>query len=119
VLRSVGPPGSLFELLLPAGMRVVLSGSWPRSTASWMTVGVSALFRPFFAPTEGRPSIPIATLGRFAVDAPRRTQTQGPPRSAGTPAGTSTVGLSASSCRTGTPPDELSAQRGMVRSRRS
>lgn len=57
MLRAVGPQGSLFELLLPAGMRV-LSGELADIDAVLDDKRFFAPFREFFDPTEGRPSIP-------------------------------------------------------------
>jgi IS5 family transposase len=64
VLRTVGPQGSLFELLLPAGMRV-LSGELAAVDALLDDERFFGPFRPFFDPTEGRPSIPIETYLRL------------------------------------------------------
>jgi transposase, IS5 family len=64
VLRTVGPQGSLFELLLPAGMRV-LSGELARVDALLDDGRLFVPFRPFFDPVEGRPSIPIETYLRL------------------------------------------------------
>ena len=64
MLRTVGPQGSLFELLLPAGMRV-LSGELADVDGCWTTGGCSVPFRAFFDPSEGRPSIPIETYLRL------------------------------------------------------
>jgi transposase, IS5 family len=58
VLRTVGPQGSLFELLLPAGMRV-LSGELAEVDRLLDDRRLFAPFRRFFDPTEGRPSIPV------------------------------------------------------------
>ena len=60
MLRTVGPQGSLFELLLPAGMRV-LSGELAEIDALLDDRRLFAPFCSFFDPTEGRPSIPIET----------------------------------------------------------
>lgn len=60
VFRTVGPQGSLFELFLPAGMRV-LSGELAEID---VLLDDERLFRPFrshFDPSEGRPSIPMET----------------------------------------------------------
>jgi IS5 family transposase len=64
VLRTVGPQGSLFELLLPAGMRV-LSGELAEVDRLLDDRRRFGPFRPFFDPTEGRPSIPIETYLRL------------------------------------------------------
>ena len=64
VLRTVGPPGSLFELLLPPGMRV-LSGELAEVDRLLDDKRFFGPFRPFFDPTEGRPSIPIETYLRL------------------------------------------------------
>jgi transposase, IS5 family len=64
VLRTVGPPGSLFELLLPTGMRV-LSGELAEVDRLLDDRRLFVPFRPFFDPTEGRPSIPIETYLRL------------------------------------------------------
>jgi len=63
-LRTVGPQGSLFELLLPAGMRV-LCGELAKIDAVLDDDRLFAPFRPFFDPVEGRPSIPIETYLRL------------------------------------------------------
>jgi transposase, IS5 family len=64
VLRTVGPQGSLFELLLPAGMRV-LSGELAAIDGLLDDKRFFGPFRAFFDPTEGRPSIPIETYLRL------------------------------------------------------
>ena len=64
MLRTVGPQGSLFELLLPAGMRV-LSGELADVDRLLDDGRFFGPFRPFFDPTEGRPSIPIETYLRL------------------------------------------------------
>jgi len=64
VLRTVGPQGSLFELLLPAGMRV-LSGELAEIDALLDDERYFRPFRPFFDPVEGRPSIPMETYLRM------------------------------------------------------
>src|SRR3954451_25481801 len=64
VLRTVGPQGSLFELLLPAGMRV-LSGELAEIDVLLDDERYFRPFRPFFDPVEGRPSIPIETYLRL------------------------------------------------------
>jgi transposase, IS5 family len=64
VLRTVGPSGSLFELLLPPGMRV-LSGELADIDALLDDERFFGPFRAFFDPTEGRPSIPIETYLRL------------------------------------------------------
>lgn len=64
MLRTVGPQGSLFELLLPAGMRV-LSGELAEIDALLDDERYFRPFRPFFDPTDGRPSIPIETYLRL------------------------------------------------------
>jgi transposase, IS5 family len=65
MLRTVGPPGSLFELLLPAGMRV-LSGELAEIDAVLDDPRFFGPFRPFFSPF-GRPSIPMETYLRMMV----------------------------------------------------
>ena len=60
VFRIVGPQGSLFELFLPAGMRV-LSGELAEIDVLLDDQRFFAPFRSFFDPTEGRPSIPMET----------------------------------------------------------
>jgi IS5 family transposase len=60
VLRTLGPQGSLFELLLPAGMRV-LSGELAEVDALLDDARFFGPFRPFFSATGGRPSVPIET----------------------------------------------------------
>jgi IS5 family transposase len=64
VLRTVGPPGSLFELLLPAGMRV-LSGELAEVDRLLDDPRFFGPFRPFFSPAWGRPSIPMETYLRL------------------------------------------------------
>ena len=64
MLRTVGPQGSLFELLLPAGMRV-LSGELAEIDGLLDDDRYFRPFRPFFDPVEGRPSIPIETYLRL------------------------------------------------------
>jgi transposase, IS5 family len=64
VLRTVGPQGSLFELLLPPGMRV-LSGELADIDALLDDKRFFGPFRAFFDPSEGRPSIPIETYLRL------------------------------------------------------
>jgi IS5 family transposase len=64
MLRTVGPQGSLFELLLPAGMRV-LSGELAAVDRLLDDERFFGPFRAFFDPTEGRPSIPIETYLRL------------------------------------------------------
>ena len=64
MLRTVGPQGSLFELFLPAGMRV-LSGELADIDALLDDERFFQPFRRFFDPTEGRPSIPIETYLRL------------------------------------------------------
>src|SRR6266545_851540 len=64
VLRTVGPQGSLFELLLPAGMRV-LRGELADVDALLDDGRFFGSFRAFFDPTEGRPSIPIDSYLRL------------------------------------------------------
>jgi IS5 family transposase len=54
----------LFELLLPAGMRV-LSGELAAVDRLWDNERFFGPFREFFDPTEGRPSIPIETYLRL------------------------------------------------------
>ena len=63
MLRTVGPPGSLFELLLPAGMRV-LSGELAEIDAVLDRPVLLDPFKAFFDPTKGRPSIPMETYLR-------------------------------------------------------
>ena len=64
VLRMLGPQGSLFELFLPAGMRV-LSGELAEIDAVLDDPRFFAPFIPFFSRTDGRPSIPIETYLRL------------------------------------------------------
>jgi transposase, IS5 family len=64
VLRTVGPQGSLFELLLPPGMRV-LSGELAAVDRLLDDRRLFVPFRAFFDPSEGRPSIPIETYLRL------------------------------------------------------
>jgi IS5 family transposase len=64
MLRTVGPPGSLFELLLPPGMRV-LSGELAEVDRLLDDGRFFRPFRRFFDPSEGRPSIPIETYLRL------------------------------------------------------
>jgi transposase, IS5 family len=64
VLRTVGPQGSLFELLLPPGMRV-LSGELADIDRLLDDERYFGPFRAFFNLTEGRPSIPIETYLRL------------------------------------------------------
>jgi IS5 family transposase len=64
VLRTVGPQGSLFELLLPAGMRV-LSGELAVVDRVLDDRRLFVPFRAFFDPNEGRPSVPIETYLRL------------------------------------------------------
>ena len=64
MLRTVGPQGSLFELLLPAGMRV-LSGELAEIDRLLDDRRLFVPFRAFFDPSEGRPSIPIETYLRL------------------------------------------------------
>ena len=64
MLRTVGPPGSLFELLLPAGMRV-LSGELAVIDAELDDWVFMAPFKAFFDPSAGRPSIPMETYLRL------------------------------------------------------
>jgi transposase, IS5 family len=64
MLRTVGPQGSLFELLLPAGMRV-LSGELARVDGLLDDARLFGPFRSFFDPVEGRPSIPMETYLRL------------------------------------------------------
>src|SRR3954453_7172894 len=64
VLRTVGPQGSLFELLLPPWMRV-LSSELPEVDRLLDDRRLFGPFREFFDPSEGRPSIPIETYLRL------------------------------------------------------
>ena len=64
MLRTVGPPGSLFELLLPPGMRV-LSGELADIDRLLDDSRLLGVFGPFFDPVEGRPSIPMETYLRL------------------------------------------------------
>lgn len=64
MLRTVGPQGSLFELLLPSGMRV-LSGELAEIDALLDDRRFFVPFGPFFDRHEGRPSIPIETYLRL------------------------------------------------------
>ena len=64
MFRTVGPQGSLFELLLPPGMRV-LSGELAEID---MLLDDPRFFRPFrgfFDPSNGRPPIPMETYLRL------------------------------------------------------
>ena len=64
MFRTVGPSGSLFELLLPPGMRV-LSGELAEIDQLLDDPRFFRPFRSFFDPTEGRPSIPMETYLRL------------------------------------------------------
>ena len=64
MFRTVGPSGSLFELLLPPGMRV-LSGELAEIDQLLDDPRFFRPFRAFFDPTEGRPSIPMETYLRL------------------------------------------------------
>ena len=64
MLRIVGPQGSLFELFLPVGMRV-LSGELAEVDAVLDDPVFMAPFKAFFDPSEGRPSIPMETYVRL------------------------------------------------------
>jgi transposase, IS5 family len=64
VLRTVGPQGSLFELLLPPGMRV-LSGELAEVDRVLDDRRLFGPFGVFFDRREGRPSIPIETYLRL------------------------------------------------------
>ena len=64
MLRTVGPPGSLFELLLPPGMRV-LSGELADIDRLLDDSQLLGVFGPFFNPVEGRPSMPMETYLRL------------------------------------------------------
>ena len=64
MLRMLGPQGSLFELFLPPGMRV-LSGELAKIDAVLDDPRFFAPFIPFFSRTDGRPSIPIETYLRL------------------------------------------------------
>ena len=64
MFRIVGPQGSLFELFLPAGMRV-LSGELAEIDALLDDERFFRPFRGFFDPSEGRPSIPMETYLRL------------------------------------------------------
>ena len=64
MFRTVGPSGSLFELLLPPGMRV-LSGELAEIDGLLDDERFFRPFREFFDPCEGRPSIPIETYLRL------------------------------------------------------
>ena len=64
MFRTVGPSGSLFELLLPPGMRV-LSGELAEIDQLLDDPRFFRPFRGFFDPTEGRPSIPMETYLRL------------------------------------------------------
>src|SRR5215211_2830258 len=71
--------GSLFELLLPAGMRV-LSGELAAVDVLLDDDRYFRPFRAFFDPSEGRPSIPIGTYFRLYAASgvtPRRTLANG------------------------------------------
>jgi IS5 family transposase len=64
MLRTVGPQDSLFELLLPAGVRV-LTGELTEVDRLLDDERFVAPFRRFFDPAAGRPSIPIGTYLRM------------------------------------------------------
>jgi IS5 family transposase len=64
MLRTVGPPGSLFELLLPAPLRV-LSGELAEIDRLLDDERFFVPFRPFFDAGTGRPSVPIETYLRL------------------------------------------------------
>ena len=64
MLRTVGPTGSLFELLLPPGMRV-LSGELEEIDVLLDDARFFQPFRKHFSPVAGRPSIPIETYLRL------------------------------------------------------
>ena len=64
MFRILGPQGSLFELLLPAGMRV-LSGELAEIDELLDDDRFFRPFQSFFDPLEGRPSIPIETYLRL------------------------------------------------------
>jgi transposase, IS5 family len=64
MFRTVGPSGSLFELFLPAGVRV-LSGELAEIDTLLDDPRFFRPFRSFFDPSEGRPSIPIETYLRL------------------------------------------------------
>ena len=64
VFGTVGPQGSLFELLLPPGMRV-LSGELAEIDVLLDDPRFFRPFRGFFDPCEGRPSIPMETYLRL------------------------------------------------------
>ena len=64
MFRTVGPSGSLFELLLPPGMRV-LSGELSDIDVLLDDPRFFRPFRGFFDPSEGRPSIPMETYLRL------------------------------------------------------
>ena len=64
MFRTLGPQGSLFELLLPAGMRV-LSGELAEIDVLLDDERFFRPFRGFFDPSEGRPSIPMETYLRL------------------------------------------------------
>ena len=61
VLRNVGPQGSLFELLLPPGMRV-LSGELAEVDRLVDDRRLFVPFGEFFDPSEGWPSIPTRRI---------------------------------------------------------
>ena len=64
MLRTVGPQASLFELLLPPGMRL-LRGELAEVDVLLDDERFFGPFRAFFDPCEGRPSIPIETYLRL------------------------------------------------------
>jgi transposase, IS5 family len=64
VLRTVGPTGSLFELLLPAGMRV-LTGELAEIDRLLDDERFFVPFAKHFHRLDGRPSIPIETYLRM------------------------------------------------------
>ena len=68
VLVTVGPPGSLFEVLLPKGVRV-LSGELAAVDPLLDDVRFFGPFRPFFDPVVGRPVDPDGDVS--APDVPQ------------------------------------------------
>ncbi len=68
VTETVGPQGSLFELVLPAGMRV-LSGELAEIDGLLDDERFFGPFRAFFDPREGRPSVPIEAYPSLSTSA--------------------------------------------------
>lgn len=66
MFRRLAPSGSLFEVSLPAGRRL-LSGELARVDVLLDDPGLLALFAPFFDLWEGRPSIPMESYLRMML----------------------------------------------------